>query len=273
MVVAMPIIAYLALGNHGGLHKAVGVFGVFVCLLGIVGTASRGSSLGLAGALLFYWMFVSRRKLRSALAVVMLALVVVIFAPSGYLDRMNSIKSYEVDSSAQSRLMLWGAAISMARDYPLGVGAGNFASAYGRFYSPVGERSGNASEYVWAPGRWLNAHSVYFKTLGEYGVLGLGLLVALIVVNFRDCFVARARLLALGDRAHFTADWPGLLAMSFCGFAICAIFLGGLAYPHLFLLSGLVVATVRLAEAAPLSDGETPSAVPAWSRRSRPGLR
>ena len=50
---------------------------------------------------------------------------------------MNTMENYEEDSSAQGRLRAWHAARQMALDYPLGVGANNFSSAYGRFYIPA----------------------------------------------------------------------------------------------------------------------------------------
>ncbi|MGH8249500.1 MAG: O-antigen ligase family protein [Steroidobacteraceae bacterium] len=271
MVIALPIVGYLTLGQRSFLLRAAGAFGAVICLMGVVGTASRGSSLGLAGALLFYLLFVSRHKLRTALSIAVLALGVLFLAPSGYMDRMKSIAAYQEDSSAQSRLTLWRAAFDMSLDYPLGVGAGNFSSAYGRFYSPVGDRAEGGSEVMWAPGRWLNAHSIYFKTLGEYGMLGLLLVVSLIVINVRSSLEMRARCLMQGARAAIPAEWPGLVAMSTVGFAICGIFLGGFSYPHMFLLSGLVVANSRMVEQETAVTSRRTRAGP--GRQARPGYR
>jgi probable O-glycosylation ligase (exosortase A-associated) len=259
MVIALPIIGYLAAGRRGVLTRTAGILGVAICVLAVVGTSSRGSTLGLAGSLLFYCLFVSRHKLRAILLVFALAISIVVIAPSGFLERMNTISHYEQDSSAQSRLMLWRAAFDMAVDYPLGVGAGNFSSAYGRYYSPVGDRSDQRSDVVWAPTRWLNAHSVYFKTLGEYGFAGLALVVLLIVINTRSCLRSRSRAFLNPGKLAISPEWPGLLAMSLVGYAICGIFLGGMTYPHLFFLSGLVVATSRLTQPAAVTAATTTS--------------
>ena len=54
--------------------------------------------------------------------------------------------------------------------------------------------------------------------------------------------------------AVFDAEWPLILNLALVGYAICALFLGGITYPHLYLLAGLTVATTRVslrAEAAP----------------------
>jgi len=245
MVVALPLIAYLVLIQRDIWSRAAGMVGIGACLLTIVGTASRGGTLALGAALLFYLLYVSRKKLLGAFAVAAMVVGVLVLAPGGYLDRMKTIGTYQQDSSAQSRLILWRASFEMALNYPLGVGAGNFASAYGRYYRPVGERSDRASDVVWGTGRWLNAHSIYFKTLGEYGFIGFFMLISLQLFNIRDSLAVRRQLQNGAGPTDVPPDWPALVAMSVCGFAVGGIFLGGLAYPHMFLLSGLVVANVR----------------------------
>jgi hypothetical protein len=100
---------------------------------------------------------------------------------------------------------------------------------------------------------------VYFKTLGEYGFVGLALVISLIVINLRGCLKARSQSISQGKQAPMPAAWPGLLAMSLVGYAICGIFLGGMAYPHLFFLSGLVVATDRLTQPAAATASTTAS--------------
>ena len=87
-------------------------------------------------------------------------------APSGYFGRMGTVADYEEDNSAQQRLQAWGAALRMALDHPLGVGAGNFNSAYGRRYNPstVGE---GVSRVGWGNMRWISPHSIYFKPSGS----------------------------------------------------------------------------------------------------------
>jgi probable O-glycosylation ligase (exosortase A-associated) len=246
MVIALPLISYLLLVERGLLSRLAAVAGIVICLFVVVGTGSRGGTLALGVSLLFYVLFVSRRRLMGILAVGLVTAGILLFAPGGYSDRMKTIGAYEQDSSAQTRLMMWRAAAKMAIDFPLGVGAGNFASAYGRHYSPQRNSETRVGDVVWAPTRWLNAHSIFFKTLGEYGYLGLLMLLALIAINIRDSLVARSSLLTAHSTKSISPYWPALVAMSVCGFAVGGIFLGGLAYPHMFFLSGLVVANTRL---------------------------
>lgn len=247
MVIALPLIAFLILGRKDILSRVAGLAGVSVCLLGIVGTGSRGGSLALGASLLFYLVFISEKKAAALAAVAAIGLAIAVVAPGSYFARMKTVATYEEDSSAQSRLLLWGYAFQMATDFPLGVGAGNFASAYGRYYAPVGERSANANDVAWGQGRWLNAHSIYFKALGEYGFIGFFMMIGIVFMNLRQSLGLRKALVNQPD-APIPCEWAGLVAMSFCGFAIAGIFLGGLAYPHVFLLSGLIVAISRVVD-------------------------
>jgi O-antigen ligase len=159
---------------------------------------------------------------------------------------MRSVSGYQEDNSAKARLQAWGAAVRMAADHPLGVGAGNFGSAYGRYYRPP-EDQGALS---WGAGRWLSAHSIYFRILGEYGLPGLVLLISLIWLNIRDNLRAHRTLVAAGKAARISPIWPALLNMSVVGHAVCGIFLGGWASPHIFLLTALTISTSRLAAAS-----------------------
>jgi probable O-glycosylation ligase (exosortase A-associated) len=269
MVFALPLILNLVLGTRALFTRIVGLVGIACCLIGIIGSSSRGATLGLVASITFYWLALSQRKILGVVAIICVAAGVLIFAPPAYFERMHSVAEYQSDNSAKARLQAWGAAVRMARDHPLGVGAGNFSSAYGRFYRP--DSGHNALS--WAPERWISAHSIYFKTLGEYGILGLTMLLYLLWLNLRDNLRSRQTLLAAGVTARISPTWPGLLTMSLIGFAVCGTFLGGLSYPHLFLLTGLTIAATRLAVASAAgsqSSGNNPRPVrprPAGARR------
>lgn len=250
--VMLPIILNLAFGQRKLITRLAGIGGSMICVIGVIGSGSRGGTLGLCAAVMFYWLMTSRSKVRGVLVMAALALGVVVFAPSGYLERMQSVGTYEEDNSAQSRLQVWGASIRMALDRPLGVGAGNFSAAYGRFYIPTD------SALTWGGQRWLSAHSIYFRVLGEYGFLGLTLIIWLILANVRDNLRSERQLRDLGSGAPIPSSWPGLVNMSMIGFAVCGVFLGGITYPHIFLLTGLTLRAKLLIAAGepPALDGK-----------------
>ncbi len=261
--VMLPFVMNLMVGKRWITTRLFGLGGFMAIVFGTVGTQSRGGTLAIGAALLIYWLTVSKRK---ALGAVLLVCVVVggaLAAPATYVNRMNSISDYEDDSSSQGRLRAWRAALKMAIDFPLGVGANNFSRAYGRYYIPE-DTSGYKAF------RWISPHSVYFRVIGEYGYLGFGLLLWLIWSIWRD-----NRAVAAGMKKHPGMDfgipenWPLLLNVGLGAYCVGAIFLGGFAYPHLFLLSGLTIGSRRAVEAklaalrTTAPDGQAAPAAPA----------
>jgi len=244
MTVLMPWCIFLALTRQGLLLRALGAAGAVAALFGIVGSQSRGGTLALAGMALFYWVFLAKRKMLGVVVIVAAIGIVLVVAPPGYFQRIQSIQNYEEDNSAQARLQAWSAATRMAIGFPLGVGANNFGSAYGRYYIPKGD----ANVLGWGAGRWLSPHSVYFRLLGECGILGVVWILTLIIWSYNDNMAAHRALSASSNADTLSAAWPLMLNMSLIGYAVSGIFLGGIAYPHLYWLSGLIVSAKRHSE-------------------------
>jgi probable O-glycosylation ligase (exosortase A-associated) len=239
LAMMMPFCLYLLWGSKSFIVRMIGLGGGLVAIFGVIGTSSRGGSLGVIAAVLFYWWFMSGKKALGIAIMFVGLLGVLALAPASYLNRMGGLSDTSEDTSAQARLTTWKASMKMAIDHPLGVGAGNFSSAYGRYYLGGGKLG-------YAQNKWFSAHSIYFRTLGEYGYLGVGLLIWLIISSVIDNMKVRARVLAQGADAKISVMWPSVTAMSLVAFAVCGTFLGGLSYPHLFLLCGITVANKRL---------------------------
>ncbi len=241
MLVMMPIIAVLLIGRRGVLTRALALAGIAAGVVGVVFSQSRGGAIGLVAVVLYGWLIVSKRRILGLGAVLVVGLGVYIVAPSGYFERMETVATYEEDNSAQGRLEAWTRATQMALDYPLGVGAGNFPSSYGRHYIDV-----DSTRIWYGARRWINAHSIYFRVLGEYGFIGLTMLLWIIVGSIRDN-IAVARVLQQHPDPPLHPRWPALVNMSIVGFAVAGLFLGGFDFPHLFLLAGLTIANRRVA--------------------------
>lgn len=229
--IVLPITGFLIVSARSLLPRITAIASFLTIAIGIMGTTSRGAALTMVSAV-GYFIVMSRRKVLGALIAILVGIGILIVAPSGYIERLETIGSYTEDTSAQGRLEAWGAATRMALDYPLGVGAGNFNSAYGRYY-----RSDEFNSR-----RWISAHSIYFVVLGEYGVLGFVVLVATIVVNVRENHKSLARI-RNAQQSTVSPLWPICLNMSVIAFAVGGCFLGGLHYPHIYMLSGLTIGT------------------------------
>ncbi len=258
MVSLMLFPMYLMLGPNGVMTRMVGLTGVAAALFGVVGTQSRGATLAVAGAALYYVFALSRRRLASIMVVGVLAGLALVALPQSYVARVTDTRVSE-DSSAQGRLRAWKASVQMALDYPLGVGFGSFNSAYGRFYV---EEADDVFDY--GARRWISAHSIYFKVLGEAGFIGLFLVVALLYTNFKDNQACLKFVQADPDQAGIDDRWPALLNFGLVGFAVGGAFLGGISYPHVYLLSGLTLACRRMT----IDRAAQPSTLPKRQRVS-----
>ncbi|RJP23594.1 MAG: hypothetical protein C4529_03870 [Deltaproteobacteria bacterium] len=237
MAIVVPMSLYLIVASKRVILKIAGIISCAILVFGVVGTASRGATLAMASSLL-YFVITSRRRAIPLFAMLIVAVGIAAYAPGQYISRMESIGNYSEDTSALGRITAWKAATKMAIDHPLGVGAGNFNSAYGREYRPDDAPSM----------RWYSVHSIYFSVLGEYGILGLITILSILSVNFRDNVRSRH---GVGSRDHTETDagvWPIYLNMALIAYAVGGIFLGGVGYPHLYMLSALTVATRVLTE-------------------------
>ncbi|MET0533574.1 MAG: O-antigen ligase family protein [Steroidobacter sp.] len=230
---------------------------VGLLMLTIVGTQSRGATLGMIAVLGYMW-WRSPRKAAGVVAIIVAALGVLAYAPDVYFQRMGTLSAPSQDSSAEGRIHAWRAGTKMALNNVLGVGAGNFPNNFPKYRAPD------------APTRWMTAHSMYFLILGELGFLGLALLLKLVFGNFRSNARLRKRLQQQqgDDKTRYSTDIRTLdnFNGSVIGLAVAGAFLSVTYYPHIFVLAGLSIALRRvIAEDAGLVDS------PATLKR--PGLR
>lgn len=252
LIIAVPMALYLFSLSRNLLLRGMAGGGFLLLVLGILGTQSRGASLALAVALFYFWLVVSRRKAAGFAVLGVLFVGVLALAPAHYLNRMETIANYEQDSSAMGRIHAWTRATEMALDHPLlGVGAGSFNSAYGRFYREAGD-----------PTRWMSTHSVYFKVFAEYGFPGLLLFLYVIYRTWRGNRALRRHILANRERTTVPAYLPELVNTSVVGYAAAGAFLTGVDYPHLYVLLALSLGldhVVRSQVAARPATVEAPS--------------
>lgn len=254
MTITFAWAMYLLLATKGVFWRLIGMAGGVFAAIGIIGTQSRGATLALVAALLYFWVVISKRKILGLVGLAIIGLSVLVLAPDRYFSRMETLSSYEEDTSATNRLLMWGKAFQMALDHPvLGVGAGSFNSAYGRYY-----RGGED------PQRWMSTHSVYFKVLAEYSFLGLGLFLATILLTWRENRRTSLYLKELGPNASMDARVPEFVNMAIVAYAVAATFLTGVNYPHLYILIAVTLAIKALArhqsaDRPAVSDGKQKS--------------
>jgi O-antigen ligase len=195
----------------------------------------------------------SPRKLLTLGGIVMIGLLLLAYAPDTYFDRMGTIRHYENDGSAMARITAWKASIRMFTDNPLfGVSAGNFPIAIGTKYKPPDVE-------IMA---WMTAHSMYFLVLGELALPGIIALLVLILggIHAHSLLIRQLRSLAAvahTDRAKEMRETERMLYLqiaSVVGFAIAGAFLSVAYYPHIFVLTALMIAARKVALGAKRSS-------------------
>lgn len=137
---------------------ALGCLAIYVCT--IISTGSRTEFFALI--LLFVMLVFQKKRNLKFLPLLMVALPLFwLVIPQQYKLRYMSVETRNTDESYTDRLLSWQGGIKMFEHNPLtGVGMDNYTYANGMKYWPV------------KPRHWLNAHSLYFKALGELGLTG-----------------------------------------------------------------------------------------------------
>ncbi|MBK9685524.1 MAG: putative O-glycosylation ligase, exosortase A system-associated [Betaproteobacteria bacterium] len=222
----------------------------------ILGTQSRGALIALLAIALFLGAK-SAKPVPTTLGICALVVLAIAFMPSSWNARMDTIKTYEEDGSAMSRLYTWRTLTNAALDRPL-VGAGFRADNRTVFaaYAPTGPEWENFKGRIWV------AHSIYFQMLGEHGFVGLGLFLAFWGTVWRRATRTAREAMAIPDLASWLPLLMRMSQVSLVGFAAGGAFLS-LAYLDLtfyfagyVLLGGMLVAKAR---AAPVAMPAEPS--------------
>lgn len=144
------------------------IISMVLIVASVLGSHSRGALLALIASGCFLWLK-SKSKLALGGAILVGILVAIPFMPEQWFDRMETIKTYEQDTSAMGRINSWTVAVNIANDRITGGGFGHWSEYTFALYAPF-------------PEDVHDAHSIYFEVLGELGYPGL-LIFLLILYN------------------------------------------------------------------------------------------
>ena len=178
LVTAIPLeILLMSKGNS----KWVRLFGLAICAISvwtIIVTGSRTSFFAIWFMVALLMVADWRRKLKFLPLVVVAAPLFWMIIPQQYKDRYETVDNLKDDESYQNRVLSWQGGYRMFLSNPItGVGPDNYGPANGAKYWPE------------KPRHFLNAHSLFFKLIGELGLVGLitfgGYLFKLFALNHR----------------------------------------------------------------------------------------
>jgi probable O-glycosylation ligase (exosortase A-associated) len=212
LLFSIPLSVALMTRSNPIWMRFIGLGSSAMCVVTIIDTGSRGAAMGIVFLVL---LLLARRPQNLIFLPVLLCLAPVVWMviPQQYKARYETVDHLKSDASYQNRLLSWEGGVKMFESNPLtGIGAGDYTSANGvEFWPGDGQK------------RYLNAHSLYFKVLGELGLLGIvtfgGYLICVFRLNIR-----LGRELEHRDVSKFLKVLPGtftimLLQMLFAGYA------------------------------------------------------
>ncbi len=203
-------------------YACLGILLLFV--LGVIASDSRGGWVGLVVAVLLVIIWSKRRIIGLSITAV-LAVAVVLFAPSNFWTEVGSISEVH-EGTAQSRINYWKAGVRMFLTHPiLGVGAGNGPIRMPQFVE--GWRDVNTQ---W--GRTF--HGTIPQIMAELGAAGLLAYLAMILYAVRHLRkLVKTNLAENGRMIRIIAK---AIIVSIITYIVTATFLSTAYYPELWTL-------------------------------------
>jgi probable O-glycosylation ligase (exosortase A-associated) len=238
----IPVILWLA--RHGTVFPPewrVRLFAgglIFACLLIPIGTAARTGLICIA-ALGLLMLRGTKRRLLYVSMVGLAALAAIPMLPQTFTTRMDTISTYQADSSATGRLAVWGWTWEYVLEHPLG--GGFEAYLQNKLMIPTtsvqtnGATSSVSTQLLEDQARAY--HSSYFEVLGEQGFPGF---ILFLLIHFGG--LLRMELLRRRYRGSETDPWLAPLATalqtSHLVYLVGSLFVGLAYQPFVYMLVG-----------------------------------
>jgi probable O-glycosylation ligase (exosortase A-associated) len=244
--VAIAIIpTILWLGKYGTIFKRdwkVKLFVaalVFACLLIPIGTSTRTGLLCI-GLLALLKLRDSKRKFLYLTMIGALGLAAIPFLPQSFTERMSTIKTYQQDESAATRVAVWKWTWEYVQQHPLGGGFEMYRQNQIRYdiVKADGTKDNAKLDSKLTTDHARAYHSAYFEMLGEQGWPGI-IIWALICVGglFRMEVIRQRYRKAEGDEA-WIAPLASALQAGQLLYMLGACFIAIAFQPFMFMLIG-----------------------------------
>jgi len=211
IVMVIPLMRFLQLQMQARWAKLTMTGCMVLMAAAALGSHSRGALLAIGAMTLVLWWRSKGNKFGSAIIMVVAGAALLSLMPAEWWDRMNTIKTYDQDDSANQRINAWHMAWNIATSNFMGGGFMVVARDICAIYSPI-------------PTDCRAAHSIYFMVLGEQGFVGLGLFLTL----FAMAWFSAGRLRIQGQKqlqTRWLSDLGGMCQVALAGYAVGGAFL------------------------------------------------
>jgi probable O-glycosylation ligase (exosortase A-associated) len=258
LIAVLPFFVFLARGapRRWMAYGALGLFGASI--VAILGTYSRAAVIALVVVLVALALCRQWRALAIAAAA---WLVFVSIAPQKkWYARVDTIRTYQQDSSAVKRLSSWYVALRLGLDHPL------FGAGFRPFSPETYQR------YIPGYSDYHDAHNHFLQVLAEHGFIGLAIYTALIASTLATLWrMARP---PPQPGAEWVQDYSRMLLIGLLAFIVDGMF-HCLSYRTIFfdlLALSIIVDAVARAPAhvvAPVRGGASELTPWRWLVRGR----
>ncbi len=204
LVMTLPLFNYLRVTSDSKFIRSGLTASTVLTVAAILGTYSRAAYISLGVLAIAFWL---RTKNRIAYAVfgVIVFVPLLAYMPSSFYERAESILHYNSDASFLERIDSWRVAYLYAMDHaPFGMG----------FYGMNLQRVWD----IYHAGEMHAAHSIYFQILGEQGLVGLVLYLAIICLGLFNLasVISKTRNEASKDWLYHLGSMMQLSLIAFC---------------------------------------------------------
>jgi len=265
----LPLIAHLRrwsiIAPDKGIVRFIYMAAPPFAILGAFSTFARAALVAcVVWAALTWWD--SRRKLAVAVLLLAGAVAVVPIMGESWLDRMVTALNPEQESSAMTRLVVWGWTVRFANEHPLGGGFNSYLANNVTVTLPDGDVLEVQQRAF---------HSIFLEVLGEHGWVGAAIFGGILLTFFLNLRAVRSR-----TRDSEDLQWLGSLAQALTRSML--IYLSGAAFVgvafqalHYYLFALAVCSTAFLAAVNVSTDRRPATArtdTPhSWRMRARRG--
>ena len=208
-VLALAILLGRLPRTRSPIEKLILAVAVVALVVGIAYSFSRSAYFG---ALAVIVLFAARRSVRDLLGTAIAISALAFALPAAVSARLGTVwHSGNLDASSGIRIDLWSSALRIFDAHPLlGVGYLNFAANLPAYFIDTGSYGISIVQFSQLD----FAHNTYLTVIAETGLVGAGLVAALVVLGWRRAWAA-AR----------SGDWVGEGAvLGLAGMGVCSAF-------------------------------------------------
>lgn len=246
LLISIPLMNYLRLQSPHPVVRWGLIFAMLTTLFAVVGSQSRGALLALIATAGLLWLR-SPGKIISGIGIAAAVGVAIMFMPESWVERMNTMSTYEEDASAMGRINIWRAAFMLAMMRPL-VGGGFL----GFYQQPI-------VDMIDPTIRARASHSIWFEVIGEHGFptffIWLGILISGILFTMHIIRLAKNR-----PDLRWASDFARMAQVSIVAYCSGGTFLS-LSYWDLFWTLLIVIAAVHALVKVAVAQGNAEAPV------------